>query len=276
MVYPANVYSEATYPEAVYQDPVYGDRGAVAPVPPVQAESILWLTASPARCFSDVAGTIPAVVGGEVKCWKDQSGSAIVFTQALGPTTFRRLQQTAGGKYYVEFGGGANDWLGSPANAAFNARVGGCVGLAVRPGVQVSTLYGAVSLGAGGSSDTFCLLRGDGTALHTTKWQSIIGGLTVLTSATDTVAYAQADVRIISRCEPVALDTHRLWKNGVQVVSSARATGMPAVNGALRIATDVFDAGRLYVGRVYGLVVYPRDLTEPEATALDTYLVSLV
>ena len=256
---------------------LFGSAGRKKKRPP--GTPLLLLTVSPQTCFQDTGLTTPCTVGSTVKGWKDASGNAINFTQSLALTTDRTLQQDAGGKYYLSLGGGANDFLGAAANALFNNAVGGCVGLACRPSVQAISLFTPVSFGTGTSNDTFMLLRGDGTALPNTKWNANVTGGGVSTNAIDSVAYTSgSDVRIMGRADPVTLQTVRLWKNGSQVASTARTAAMTTAVGRFDIGAQAETASddRQFIGRIYGVVAYNTDLSDANATLLDTYLRGLM
>jgi hypothetical protein len=251
--------------------------GAAAAFSPADLSGLaVWLTAGPEYCFTDEAGTTPCGSGDAIKCWRNRDGLAIDFTQANAPSTQRRLVQDAGGKWYVETGGGANDYLicASPGEATGPAGV--CCGGAFRPGVQGSTLFGPVGFGDSSSNGVFAFLRGNGD--NPPKWQALVSGNGNSTTTTDTVAYtAGTDVRYTMRADPVTLDTVRLLKNGTQVASTARAVGLYSTAAASwAVGTDPGNLGRLYVGRIYGVVAYRVDLSDADATLLDTYLTSLM
>lgn len=235
---------------------------------------VLNFVASPAYCFSDSAGTTPCAVNDPVGCWKSKSGT-YSFTNASAASTSRHFKQDAGGKFYVDFGGGANDGLNNAtAPTALNGLTGGLVGLACRPAAQGNSLFEALSFGTGSSNDAFCLLRGNGTATPNEKWEANVTGQGVGVNVDDTVIVAVgSDVRLVARSETVTLQTCRLLRNGTQVGSTARSTALPTTTGACSVANG---NSRLYLGRIYGFVVYSADLSDADAARLDGYLTGLM
>jgi hypothetical protein len=233
------------------------------------------LEADPAYCFKDAAGTSPCVVGNDVYCWKDTTGT-LLFVNAAAPTTKRQFSQDAGGKYYVHFGGGAQDYLAlANAPASLDGADAATVALACNPANQTQTLYTALAIGDGSGNGNFVILRGDGNTPP--NWQSVVSGNATNTTATDPSDYVPgSDVRVVSFAETTTLDTHKLYIDGAEVASAARTAALPVtVAGGINIATDTFDTSRKYIGHIHGLTVWTEDHRDRIAD-IDAYLQSLM
>jgi hypothetical protein len=238
---------------------------------------VFTLEAGPTWCFTDEAGTTPAGHLDEVRCWKTKAGVALSFTNANAASTSRHLvQDGASQKWYVEFSGGAQDYLSlADAPADFDAKDNATVALACRPGAQTSTLFTPLAIGNGTGNGGFFMLRGDGNTPP--NWQAVHQGNATTTTPTDPADYsAGSDVRIVSACETTSLDTHKLYKNGAEVASAARSASLPATTvGGINVGTSVDDTSRKFIGRIYGIAVWTQDHRDSLA-AVDAYLQSLM
>ena len=127
------------------------------------------------------------------------------------------------------------------------------------------------------------LLRGDGTALPNTKngMPMLRGAVSALQNAIDSVAYTSgSDVRVMGRADPVTLQTllgsgrmgRRLRPRARTAAMTTAVRTVPDIGAQAETASD----DRQFIGRIYGVVAYNTDLSDANATLLDTYLRGLM
>lgn len=229
--------------------------------------AIFEMLAGPTWCFTDAACTTPAAVTDTVKGWRDTTG-LLTFSNASATTI--TLQQDAGGKYYLDFGGGGNGYLTATTPSDFSGpQTGGTLAVGYRPSAsQVSASASIVIVGDNSNTGTFLDLGAFSSG--TSAQGAGVGGAGVTTSTATTITFG-SDYRVIGLADPTNQQRVRNWRNGVEVSFVARTAAMPTTTGAtMYIGTNPGNiSSRNFWGRIYTVRAFNTCLTDAQSRVLD-------
>jgi hypothetical protein len=221
----------------------------------------LWLTAGPAYCFTDAAGTVPCGDGDLVRVWKDRSGNARDVSQ--GTSSKRPTLSLLSGKWAVLFDG-VDDFL-SGTVAMFNPSLSDLTAMAA---ARVPSFPGA-----GTNAVVLSQQDGGGTGRSWLEfatagaYDSFLGGVAT-TGSTAATVNTWARLGVAKQGTTVAVSF-----NGVADGSATRTVESAA--GATTVGSQKTGVSSFLSGRVAGVVVTGSLLGGADMALLNTYLASL-
>lgn len=222
---------------------------------PAQLPSLaLWLTAVPANCFTDAAGTVQCGDGDLIRVWKDRSGNAANATQAS--SSLRPTLALSSGKWYIR-PDGVDDYMD-------------VAGLTISPAAGITLAAVAKSPSNAAAHDILSQQDGTGTGRSAlsanlsstpTKYGTFLSG-TSLQGTTNSPATLSA---FVARGQTNLLE---VFLNGAADGTAARSP--EAASGAYRVATAKL-LSNYFSGDIAEIVAVSRAVSNAELSLLSAY-----